>query len=256
MSAVVATMKQRGARVADVLMLAAGLAVFWQLLYELIGSAGMAPPLPTVLRAYDMLISEDDFWMNVGATFSALGVSLAVEIVLGLLVGLALGLNRTAGAVFEPILVASYSMPKIVFYPIILMFFGIDMASKVVFGVIHGFFPIALFTMNAVRTIRPVYLKAGRVMRLTRWQVMWTIAAPSAVPEIFTGLRIGFSTTFIGVLFSEMFSSKSGIGFLLINAVGLDQVGRIMALTFLIAAFALVVNSVLVAIDHRLHQRK
>jgi NitT/TauT family transport system permease protein len=109
--------------------------------------------------------------------------------------------------------------------------------------------------MNAVRAIRPIYLRTGRVLRLNTAQTMWRIALPAAVPEVFTGLRIGFAATMLGVLLSEMFGSKNGIGFLLMNAIGLNQVKTIMALTFLLAGFAALVNLALLAVDRRLHRR-
>ena len=75
----------------------------------------------------------------------------------------------------------------------------------------------------------------------------------AAIPEVFTGLRIGFTATMPGVLLSEMFGSKNGIGFLLMNAMGLNHVNEIMALTLLLAGFAALVNLTLLAIERRLH---
>lgn len=83
---------------------------------------------------------------------------------------------------------------------------------------------------------------------------MWTIALPAAIPEVFSGLRIGFAATMLGVLLSEMFGSKNGLGFLLMNAIGLNHVNDIMALTLLLAGFAAAVNLVLLAVDRRLHR--
>src|SRR5690606_6001946 len=94
--------------------------------------------------------------------------------------------------------VAIYSIPKVTLYPIVLLLFGLGMPSKIAFGAIHGFVPIALFTINAIRNVKPVYLKTGRVMRLTPAQFAWKILFPAALPEIFTGLRLGFALTLVG----------------------------------------------------------
>ncbi len=73
--------------------------------------------------------------------------------------------------------------------------------------------------MSAVRNIKLVYLKTGRVMNLSTSQMMLTIAFPGALPEIFTGLRIGISGSLIGVILCELFGSSKGVGFLLMNAM-------------------------------------
>ena len=81
----------------------------------------------------------------------------------GIAIGLWLGLRRFAGDVADPILGTLYSIPKITLYPIILLMFGLGISAKIAFGVIHGIFPIAIFTMNAVRNVAPVYHRTARV---------------------------------------------------------------------------------------------
>ena len=246
---------RRGGRhpIDGVLLLVLLLAI-WQVLYMTAGAIAISPPLATVVNAYDLLRSAD-FWPNVLSTFRALGIAVVIEIVFGLVLGVLFGLNRLLGEVVEPILVTFYSIPKIVFYPVVLMFCGIGVFSVVVFAVMHGILPILLFTMTAVRNIRPVFLKTARVMRMSFWQTMWRLALPSTIPEVFTGLRLGFAGTMLGVLLSEMFGSKIGLGFMLMNAIGLNQVNLIMSLTLLLVIFAGAINLILLAVDKRLHRR-
>ena len=84
--------------------------------------------------------------------------------------------------------------------------------------------------------------------------VRW-ILFPAAMPEIFTGFRVGFALTLIGSLLGEMFASQRGLGYLLMNAIGLHNVELIMAVTFLLIVFAAAVSSILLRIDHALHRR-
>jgi len=251
MSIAVLSRRQRATDGATLLLVVLFL---WQVLYEVVGASALSPPIATTLNAWMMLASAD-FWPNVASTFRALAIAVVVETVAGLALGALFGLNRLLGEVVEPAIMAFYAVPKIVFYPVVLMTCGIGPTSVVVFAVMHGILPILLFTMNAVRAIRPIYLRTGQVLRLNTMQTMWRIALPAAVPEVFTGLRIGFAATMLGVLLSEMFGSKNGIGFLLMNAIGLNQVKTIMALTFLLAGFAALVNLALLAVDRRLHRR-
>lgn len=247
-------MRSARQRFGDGAILILVLIVLWQLAYNITGEVALSPPLTTVRNAYGLL-SSADFWPNVATTFRAFGIALVVEVIAGILLGVAFGLNRLLGEVVEPVIIVFYAIPKIVFYPIVLMFCGIGLLSVVVFAVMHGILPIMLFTMTAVRNIRPVFIKTARVMRLSFRQMMWTIALPSAIPEVFTGLRIGFASTLLGVLLSEMFGSKNGLGFMLMNAIGLNQVDLIMSLTLLLASFAAIMNLILLAIDRRLHRR-
>jgi NitT/TauT family transport system permease protein len=141
------------------------------------------------------------------------------------------------------------------FFPMITLFFGIGVSSEVAFGVLHGIIPIILFTMSAVRNVKPVYLKTGRVMGLSTAQTLLTIALPSAVPEIFTGLRIGIAGALIGVILCEMFGSSKGIGFRLMNAMANNVVDDISAITLLLIVVAAVLSGILMAIDEKLHRR-
>ena len=255
MTSQVGSVRAFGRRFGDSAILVGVLVVAWQLLYAFVGEIALSPPLATVGNAIALLRSAE-FWPNVFTTFRALGIALVVEVIGGLFLGVLFGLNRLLGEVMEPVIIVFYSIPKIVFYPVVLMFCGIGLLSVVVFAVMHGILPILLFTMTAVRSLRPAFTKTARVMRLSFAQMMWCIALPATIPEVFTGLRLGFAGTMLGVLLSEMFGSKNGLGFMLMNAIGLNQVDLIMSLTLLLTGFAAAVNLILLAIDRRLHRRR
>jgi NitT/TauT family transport system permease protein len=241
-------------RLLDTTLLLVGFVALWEIAYRIAGSVALASPLMTLRGAYE-LVRSDDFWPNVEATLAAFAIALVIETIAGLALGALLGLRRLLGDVVEPVLAGLYAIPKIIFYPIILLFCGIGMASEVVFGILHGIVPIIMFTMSAVRTIKPVYLKTGRILNLSFAQTVRRIALPAAVPEIFSGLRIGAAGTLIGVLLSEMFGSRQGLGFLLMNAIGMNQSTLITSLTLLLIVFAGAMSGALMAIDERLHRR-
>ena len=90
--------------------------------------------------------------------------------------------------------------------------------------------------------------------RLGSFDLVRSVLFPAALPEIFTGLRVGFSLTLIGTLLGEMFAAQRGLGYLLMNAIGLHNVDLIMAVTLLLIAFAAIISSALLAIDHQLHR--
>jgi NitT/TauT family transport system permease protein len=235
-----------------VILILVGLAL-WQVTH-LMAPFALTSPAETALKAGSMLNSAA-FWPHAYETGKAFVYALALAVVGGLALGLLLGLNRTGAQVAEPILVSIYSLPKVTLYPVILLIFGLGLPAKVAFGTIHGIIPIAIFAMNAVRNLAPVHLKTARVLRLSRRQTLLTVVMPGALPEIVSGLRIGFSLTLLGVLIGEMFASQRGLGFLIMNAIGLHDVATIMATILLLAIVAVSASAALLWLDHRLHHR-
>lgn len=229
------------------------LVVLWQLVFMAAGPDALAPPGETVVFLWGEM-QTPEFWGHVAATGAAFVIALLISIVLGLAIGLAVGLNRTATEVAEPLLLAGNSVPKIALYPIVLLVFGIGISAKIAFGAIHGVIPVAVFTMNACRNIPPVLLKSAAVMRMGRLDRIRSILLPAALPEIVTGVRLGFSLTLIGTILGEMFGSQSGLGFLLMQAIGLQNTQVIMSVTLLLIVFAAGVSTALLAYEQRLRK--
>jgi NitT/TauT family transport system permease protein len=234
-----------------VLLMLAGLAI-WQAMHWAAPFA-LTSPAGTVARAWQML-SSANFWPHATETARAFAWALLLAVVGGLALGFSLGLNRTSAEVAEPILVSVYSLPKVTLYPLILLVFGLGVPAKIAFGTLHGIIPIAIFAMNAVRNVAAVHFKTARVMRLSRRQTLATIVIPGAMPEIVSGLRIGFSLTLLGTMLGELFASQRGLGFLLMTAIDLNDVQTILAIAVLISLFAVVTNTILLAIDRRLRR--
>ncbi len=230
------------------------LLVLWQGAFLLAGPDALAAPLQTIAYLAQQLTTPE-FQQHIAATGTAFLIALLIAIAGGLLIGLMLGLSRTATEVAEPLLLAGNSIPKIALYPIVLLLFGIGLSAKVAFGALHGIIPVAIFTMSACRNIAPVLLKSAAVMRLSRADRIRSILLPAALPDIVTGVRMGFSLTLIGTVLGEMFGSQSGLGYLLMTAIGLQNTQVIMAVTLLLVAFAATVSTALLAYERRLRSR-
>ena len=235
------------------LLLTLTLLVTWQILHQWAGDTALTAPLPTLQHLWEM-IGQKRFLPHLTETGLAFLQALAIAWIGGIGIGLLLGGHKLTGEVAEPILVGLYSLPKITLYPVILLLFGLGMSAKVAFGALHGIIPVALFTMSAVRNINRTYLRAGRSMRLTPAQTAWYVLIPATLPEIFSGLRIGFSLTLLGTMLGELFASQRGLGFLLMTAIDLNDVQTILASAVLISIFAVGANAILLAIDRRLHR--
>jgi NitT/TauT family transport system permease protein len=238
----------------NALVLVLVLVAIWQALYMWIGDAALASPAAT-LRFTARLVGSAAFLPHLRDTMTAFVLGYALAVVLGLGTGFWLGFHRLSGDVLEPMVVAVYSLPKVTLYPILLLAFGLGISAKIAFGTLHGVIPIILFTLAAVRNVRPILIKTGRVLKLTPAQMVRSILFPAALPEIFTGLRVGFALTLIGTLLAEMFASQRGIGYLLMTGIGLHNVELIMSITLMVVVFAGAVSTFLLYLDHRLHRR-
>ena len=247
-------MSEAKRRMLNLGILAAGLLLVWEVLYLAAGDEALKSPLDTI-RYTARLIQTDLFRDNLTETMRAFGLALVSAVGVGLLLGFWLGYHVPSGALFTPMLVAFASVPKIVLYPIILLAFGLGLSAKVVFGAMHGVPPIALSTLGAVTTVRPVLLKLGRVLRLDAFGTLRIIVIPAALPEVMTGLRLGFALTLIGTVLGEMFASQLGLGYLLMTAIGLHDLDMIMSVALILSILALSSSLVLLAIDRRLRRR-
>src|SRR5262249_48133939 len=148
-------------QLADLAVVLVGITVVWQVLHWITGSNAISAPLDTVVTLASML-AQGKYWDHVNETMQAFGVALAISCGAGVLIGGIIGLQRTVAEAVEPILISLYSLPKILILPIILLIFGIGTWAKITFGVMHSILPIMLFTIGAIRKIRPIYLKMGK----------------------------------------------------------------------------------------------
>jgi NitT/TauT family transport system permease protein len=240
-------------RAFDIVLVVLVIVALWQALH-LLAPFALTSPAATAGRVL-RLLGTASFWPHAAETAKAFAYSLVLAVGGGLAIGLLLGMNRTGAQVAEPILVSVYSLPKVTLYPVILLIFGLGLPAKIAFGTIHGIIPIAIFAMNAVRKLSPVYLKTARVLRLSRLDTLRSVVVPAALPEIVSGLRIGFSLTLLGVLIGEMFASQRGLGYMIMNAIGLHDVETIMAVIVILGVAAAIGNGLLLWLDQRLHHR-
>jgi NitT/TauT family transport system permease protein len=242
-------MKQRAI---DFALLVIGLLALWQVVSLMAGATTVTAPADTLGYAVGLLRTED-FWQHAAASGHALALASVIAMLGGLVLGLLLGLNRLAGDVADPILLTMFSIPKITLYPIVLLIFGLGLSAKVAFGVMHGIFPVAIFALNGIRNINPIYLRAARSLSLTPANTALTVLLPAALPEIVAGLRVGFAATILGTLIGEMFASTEGLGFLLVRSLDNNEVAQTLTLALFLFVLAGLANAMLLALEKRLH---
>ena len=150
--------------------------------------------------------------MAYSGTNFVIGVGLAIAA--GVVLGVIIGWYRRLAMVFEPFVNALYATPRVALVPLILIWFGIGMWSKVFIVFINAFFPVLINTIGGIRATDADLLRAARAFCASDWQIFKTVAIPGAVPFILTGVRQSVALGLIGVVVGEMFGGSQGIGYM------------------------------------------
>ena len=168
-----------------------------------------------------------------------------MAIAAGLGAGFALGVNRLVGRAYGPILAALYAVPAVVWYPSLMLFFGLDAASKIAFGFLLGFFPITLAVLAGIRQVNPQLLVVARAFGADGVTAFRKVTLPAMLFTLVGGLRTGLALAVIGVIVGEVLGSKSGMGSLINHAYGLFRTPDYIALV--VVTLILIVGSDAVA---------
>jgi NitT/TauT family transport system permease protein len=214
----------------------------WNFLSLSYGSDAVAAPMATWQRLV-MLISTGFIGPHLNFTLSSWIVSVLLAGVVGLSIGLLLGLHRASGLVFEPLIIAVSSLPKVTLYPMVLLICGLGQSSKIAFGFIHGVLPIMLFTLGAAREIPLHYVKTARTLGLNRVATLRRVMLPAMASGIGSGMRLGASLALLGVIIGEMFGAQQGLGFLLMNAIDINDTAQMAAVALILIFLALALNA-------------
>jgi NitT/TauT family transport system permease protein len=142
----------------------------------------------------------------------------ALAVVVGILIAVAVTASRRLNLMFYPLLIATQSIPKVAIAPIVLIWFGTGLESKVAIAFIVAFFPMVVDTATGLRATPEDLLDLARSLKCTRWQIFRKIQVPAALPFIFSGAKIAVTLAVIGAVIGEFVGSNSGLGNLVLVA--------------------------------------
>jgi len=135
-----------------------------------------------------------------------------------IVIGVSMGLWRPIRALVDPLIAATYPIPKSSLMPLILLIFGLGEMSKIMMVAIGVFYPMAINATAGVLQINKIYLDVGKSYQASRWDTFRTIALPGALPFIMTGVKLGAGLALILIAVAEMVGAKSGIGYMIWSA--------------------------------------
>lgn len=190
--------------------------LLWQLLAVLFlkNELIIAPP-SSILRAFVTLTGAGQLQRHLLTTLTELFYGFTLAVAAGLLLGYLMGSSRALNDILEPWIAAFYSIPIITIVPILIIWFGVGLLSKVVVIFLIAVVAVMLNTAAGVNTVDRGLLEVAAAFRLTPFQTALKVKLPSALPHVLTGIRLAVGRALLGVTIAELLASTSGLGFLL-----------------------------------------
>ncbi|VVE54317.1 nitrate ABC transporter permease [Pandoraea pneumonica] len=219
-----------------------------------IAASVMIAPSAMALHAIDIL-REGRFTHDIVTSFACIAAASSAAVVLGFVAGLALHAMPGVRRALEPLIASYYAVPTFVFYPVFIVLFGVSVLPIIVIATLLAVVSMMTATMTGLDRIPRSFSKTVRVMRLTRWQSVWYVQLPAALPHMFTGVRLAVSHAFIGVIASEFILSGSGIGYAISYAYNNFENADMYALMLTVLVAVTLVGGVLNHIDARFQTR-
>ncbi|MGO3074234.1 ABC transporter permease [Corynebacterium variabile] len=210
------------------------------------------PPLSDVLDAAWRLTTDGTLGHHVGASLTRSVIGFGIAVVAGVTLGLLIGWYRFLADLLTPVLEILRNTAALALLPVVTLLLGIGETAKISLVVYAALFPILLNTLTGVRTVDPLLVRSARSLNLRPHQIFTKVVLPSAVPSIFTGLRMGAAASILVLVAAEMIGAKSGLGYL-IQASQLNfQIANMYVGIIAIAALGLLANYGLLAVQRRL----
>ena len=254
-----ASKRQRPAlstRVISVLTLVALLALWWTVTaFGLIEPLFLPPPSAVLQKGWLLATTgymESTLWQHLGASLGRIGVGLLVAVLTAIPVGIAIGRNRVAQGVLDPLIEFYRPIPPLAYLPLIVIWCGIGELSKVLLIYLAIFAPIAIATATGVRTVDPAKLRAAQSLGATRSQLIRHVILPSALPDILTGVRIGLGVGWSTLVAAELIAATSGLGFMVQSAAQFLVTDVVILGILVIAIIAFALEMSLRALQRRL----
>ena len=225
---------------------------FWELSVAL----GWVNPLFTsspsrILRTGFEMFADGSIFYDLQVSGFEFLVGYGLAVLIGVPLGILMGWYGRLNAVLDPFVSALYATPRIALLPLVMIWFGIGIASKIAIVFLGAVFPILVNTITGVRTIDADFVKVARSFGASDRQMFLTVALPSSVPLLLTGLRLGLGHALVGIVVGEMYGATHGLGFLIAVAGARFQTDKVMVGIILIARAGVALTELLRLIERR-----
>jgi NitT/TauT family transport system permease protein len=226
--------------------------------WQLVANARIMPPLflpgPTdVAQAFVKLFQDPngDIWLDIATSAQEVVIGYGMAIVVGLVLGLLMGWYTRFQYALDPFVNFFYSTPRIVLVPLFIIWFGIDMPSKIAVIFLGALFPIIINTMAGVRNTEAALLRVAKSFGASDALIFRRVVLPGSVPFILTGFRLGVGHALTGVIVGELIAARHGVGQLIAIAGQTFQTPKMFAGVILIAGTGMLLTATLQRIENR-----
>jgi NitT/TauT family transport system permease protein len=234
------------------LSIAGGL-VLWEVLTRLLlENELLIPPFSSVIAALWNLTVSGKLTPHIQATLFEFICGFTTACIIGIILGYLMGMYKSFDQVMDPWIATLYSIPIIAIVPLIIIWFGIGIFSKVVVVFKITVVAIILNTAAGIKNLDPVWLELARSMRLSSWQTTYKIRLPAAFPYIVTGMRLGVGRALLGVIVAELMAANAGLGYLLRDASETWDSPKLFVTVILLAAMGLLSFHIIKKFEQRI----
>jgi NitT/TauT family transport system permease protein len=196
-------------------------------------------------------LSRGGYWLNGGVTLLEVLLGFVIGSSIGLVLGIVISQIRILDATLRPYIVAFQCLPKVAIAPIIIMWFGYDISSKVVMVALLTFFPLLVNSMAGFHGVDLDRIELLRSLSATRWQIFWKVKFPSALPFIFAGLDIAAVFAVVGAIVGEFVGAQLGLGVQILSMNAQMDTAGSFSVCIVLAVMGLLLNSAIRFVQRR-----
>ena len=208
-------------------------------------------PIAVLEAAKDMLVSGI-LIPNIAASLKRVFVGFMLAVSIAVPLGIICGWYRTLLDICDPIIELFRPIPVLALLPLAILWFGIGESSKIFLIAYGSFFPIFINTLAGVRFVDPIYIQAGESLGATKLQIFYRVILMAALPNIFTGLRLGIGFAFLTIVAAEMIASESGLGYLIVDTQLTFQTDRTLVATLMFGILGYLLSTLLLQLERRM----
>ena len=198
------------------------------------------------------MIVSGSLWAPLGVSATAFAIGLLIAILVGLPLGILIGRSNVLNAMFDPFITAFNATPRLVFLPLLMLWFGIGLWSKVAVVFLGALFPLLINTYEGVRNADRLLINVVRSFGANEWDIARLVVVPNALPFIVVGLRLAIGRAVLGVVVSEFFGSQEGLGVVMVRAASGFKVDVVFAGLIVFAGLSLVMTGLVKLLEDRM----
>jgi NitT/TauT family transport system permease protein len=207
-----------------------------------------------ILATLWQMFASGSIWAPLGVSATAFAIGLALAIAAGLPLGILLGRSNTLNAMFDPFITAFNATPRLVFLPLLMLWLGIGVWSKVAIVFLGALFPLLINTHEGVRNADKLLINVVRSFGAKEWDVARLVVIPNSLPFIVVGLRLAVGRAILGVVVAEFFGAQDGLGVLMVRAASSFNVDVVFAGLIIFAALSLIMTGLVKLVEERMNR--